>query len=88
MDPEVTVSSILDYYWGLRILANANARAGNYSVKSKAAPVEVTMAPLSVNMDYADFALRATVDSGLHASGAPPGLRRDAPRRQARWWCT
>lgn len=66
---EAPARTVIDYYWGLRTLANASAKAGNYPVKSKAAAGEVTMAPLSVNLDYADFALRSTVEVGLHASG-------------------
>ena len=79
---EAPARTVIDYYWGLRTLANANAKAGNYTVKSKASSGDVLMAPLSVNLDYADFALRSTVEVGLHASGGTSWLeQRDVSTR-------
>lgn len=66
---DVPVQSVVDYYWGLRVLANACALAGGYKVKSKVtAGTEVMMAPLDVNLDYADMALRRTMVARLPVS--------------------
>ena len=47
------------YYFRLRILANASAKAGNYEWESKVEKdSKVIFAPLDVNLDYADFASR------------------------------
>ena len=53
------VRDIAHYYFALRVLANASAKAGNYEVDSKNEKgVKVTFAPLDVNLDYADHAFR------------------------------
>jgi hypothetical protein len=59
------LGSIVDYYWGLRILANAYAFAGIEVVTSVADPTKTVLnSPLDVNLNYADDALRAA--SCLH----------------------
>ena len=55
---EVHLRNVVDYYEGLRILGYAHAKAGNYPIQSKTGPGKVTYAPLDVNLDYADMALR------------------------------
>ena len=62
------VRDVAHYYYALRILANASAKAGNYLVPSKAEKdANVVFAPLDVNLDYADLAFRNT----LKQSGSP-----------------
>ena len=52
-------SDVAQYYFGLRVLANACAKAGNYEFPSKLEKdTKVTFAPLDTNLDYADFAFR------------------------------
>ena len=47
------VRDVAHYYYALRILANASAKAGNYLVSSKAEKdANVVFAPLDVNLDY------------------------------------
>ena len=56
------VRDVAQYYFRLRILANASAKAGNYEWDSKVEKdSKVTFAPLDVNLDYADFAFRSTI---------------------------
>ena len=56
------VRNVSQYYFQLRILANASAKAGNYQWDSKEEKdCKVIFAPLDVNMDYADFAFRTTM---------------------------
>ena len=56
------VRDVAQYYFRLRILANASAKAGNYEWDSKVEKdTKVTFAPLDVNLDYADFAFRSTI---------------------------
>ena len=51
-DTEV-VNSVASYYFALRILANAFAKAGNYQFESHIEKgTKVTFAPLDTNMDY------------------------------------
>ena len=53
------INSIVQYYFGLRLLGHGTAYACNYEVDSKADPkVKVIMAPLDINIQYADEALR------------------------------
>ena len=52
-------SSVIDYYFGLRTLANAWARSGNYEVESMIKEAsKVIMMPLHVGLDYADRCIR------------------------------
>jgi len=61
-DKEEIVRDVSSYYFSLRILANACAKAGNYEVESKVNEGKKTIfAPLDVNLDYADFALRSAL---------------------------
>ena len=61
-DKEEIVRDVSSYYFSLRILANASAKAGNYEVESKLCEgKKVIFAPLDVNLDYADFALRSAL---------------------------
>ena len=56
------VRDVAQYYFRLRILANASAKAGNYEWESKVEKdSKVIFAPLDVNLDYADFAFRCTM---------------------------
>ena len=56
------VRDVAQYYFRLHILANASAKAGNYEWDSKVEKdTKVTFAPLDVNLDYADFAFRSTI---------------------------
>ena len=58
-----TIKDIAQYYFGLRILANASAKAGNYEFDSKAEQgKKVVFAPLDVNIDYADHAFRMALE--------------------------
>ncbi|CAE7369278.1 unnamed protein product [Symbiodinium sp. CCMP2592] len=60
---DVPVSSIFQYYMALRVLANGLSIVGNMQVDSKLKQgSQCTAAPLHVNLNYADFALRSTVD--------------------------
>ena len=53
------VKDLVDYYFRLRILANAYSMAGSHKVDSVLHPgSQVTFAPLEVNLNYADQALR------------------------------
>ena len=64
-DTEV-VSSVASYYFALRILANAFAKAGNYQFESRMDKgTKVTFAPLDTNMDYADMAFRMALKQNL-----------------------
>jgi len=77
LECEFTPSSVAEYYFGLRTLANAWAKAGNYEVDSKAEKgAKVLMMPMSVALDYADRALRVTTFSGLHPVEQLPWLER------------
>ena len=67
--------NLIDYYWGLRALANAWGLAGNYEVDSKAKPgTKVLMMPLGEAMDYADRGLRLASRSA------------GSPNEQLAWW--
>jgi hypothetical protein len=62
------VRDVAHYYYALRILANASAKAGNYMVPSMVEKkTEVVYAPLDINLDYADLAFR----HALKQSGTP-----------------
>ena len=64
-DTEV-VNSVASYYFALRILANASAKAGNYQVESKKEKgTKVIFAPLDTNLDYADMAFRMALKQNL-----------------------
>ena len=53
------VRDIAQYYFSLRILANASAKAGNYEFESRVEKdAKVVFAPLDVNQEYADHAFR------------------------------
>ena len=53
---------VAQYYFRLRILANAPAKAGNYEWESKVEKdSKVIFASVDVNLDYADFAFRSTI---------------------------
>ena len=59
-------SSVVDYYFGLRTLANAWGRAGNYEVDSVAKEsTRVLMMPMHVGLDYADRCLQISTTGGL-----------------------
>ena len=65
------IRDVAGYYFALRILANASAKAGNYLVDSKSDKgVKVIFAPLDINMDYADHALRTALKNatGQHST--------------------
>lgn len=52
-------NSLLDYYWGLRVLVNAWGKAGNYTVDSKVKEgLRVKMMPWDIACSYADRCLR------------------------------
>lgn len=60
------VRDVSQYYFALRVLANASAKAGNYEFDSKVEKnTKVIFAPLDVNLDYADFAFRKTLSTGI-----------------------
>ena len=64
-DTEV-VNSVASYYFALRILANASAKAGNYQVElKKEKGTKVIFAPLDTNLDYADMAFRMALKQNL-----------------------
>ena len=55
----LVIQTVIHYYFGLRLLGQATAYACNYEVKSFKDPSKmVIMAPLDVNLQYADEALR------------------------------
>ena len=65
-----SIRDVVGYYFALRILANASAKAGNYMVESKVDKgVKVIFAPLDVNMDYADHALRTALKNATGQYG-------------------
>ena len=60
--PDEVARDVFAYYCSLLVLANAAAKACNFEVESKIAKdTRVYFAPLDVNLDYADYALRATL---------------------------
>ena len=60
------MKNTVDYYWGLRTLMNAWAKAGNFYVDSADKPgTRVKMMPADVALDYADRGLRVVLASGL-----------------------
>jgi hypothetical protein len=64
------VTDVVQYYFGLRVLANASAKAGNYEVESKVEKgAMVTFAPLDTNLNYADHALRMALKQHMSAWG-------------------
>ena len=64
--PNFVPHTVVDYYWGLRVLAYAWAKAGNYEVRSVIKEGSlVKMMPLDVALDYADRALRVTMSCGI-----------------------
>ena len=65
-----SIRDVAGYYFALRILANASAKAGNYMVESKVDKgVKVIFAPLDVNLDYADHALRTALKNATGQYG-------------------
>ncbi|CAE7251191.1 unnamed protein product, partial [Symbiodinium sp. KB8] len=58
-----SINTIIDYYFGLRVLANAWAMAGNYLVTDPDS-VERRMIKLDDALNYADGCLRDTVQFG------------------------
>jgi len=76
-DDGVMVKGVYEYYFALRILANASAKAGNYLVDSfvSQAGDKVVYAPLDVNMTYADRCLQLTLDRQLRPWEAVEWLR-------------
>lgn len=92
------VRDVAHYYYALRILANASAKAGNYMVPSEEKDGSVVYAPLDVNLDYADLAFRNTLkqtgspyatmkwleDNDLHTRGLMTNyMRRGWPQGEA-----
>ena len=64
------VTDVVQYYFALRVLANASAKAGNYEVESKIEKgTMVTFAPLDTNLNYADHALRMALKQPMSAWG-------------------
>lgn len=60
--PREVVQDVFAYYFGLRIFANACAKAGNFEVDSVVQKGEkVIYALLDVKLNYADHALRMTI---------------------------
>ena len=58
--------TVVEYYWGLRILMNAWGKCGNYLVDSQLYPgSKVLMMPLDKAVNYADQGLRIVTSSGL-----------------------
>jgi len=73
---EVVIRDTIDYYWGLRVLGNAYAKAGNWLVPRKSNPSEqIRFAPLGINMRYADEALNYVLKSGLNGTEAVSWIR-------------
>ena len=73
IDPraDASVRSVTDYYWCLRIMANACAKAGNYDVPSRIEPgTTVRFAPFGINLTYADETFRLTLAARMSASDA------------------
>ena len=65
------INSVIQYYWGLRILAYAYAFAGVEEVPShRNAATMAVNAPLDVNIDYADEALRTATRPGTDSNRA------------------
>ena len=63
------VRDVASYYFALRILGNASAKAGNYEFDSKVEKgVKVIFAPLDTNLEYADHAFRMTLRQSGSAS--------------------
>ena len=72
----VQIGSVIDYYWGLRILAYAYAVAGHEQVESQVTvKTKVRNCPLDVNLDYADAALRDCMSLRLPGRSALAWLR-------------
>ena len=62
---------MVEYYFALRVMANAYAKAGSHEVVSVLSPgSKVIWAPLNTNLDYADMALRYTMCQHLPADMA------------------
>ena len=70
-DVDIIIRKVVDYYFGLRTIGYAYAKAGNHQVDSKLHPGEkVQYSDLSVNLDYCDECLRYTAEKGLPESAA------------------
>ena len=78
-----SITSLIAYYFGLRILGYAYAYAGNEFVSSKETPAEkVINCPLNINIDYADRALRLAHGLALNEGAKLVWLRaRDVETR-------
>jgi hypothetical protein len=60
--PDEQVYDAFAYYFSLRVLANASAKAGNFMVNSATdVTVKIVYAPLDKNLNYADHAIRCAV---------------------------
>ena len=73
----------IDFYWGLRMLAYAWARAGNFEVESShTKEKKVKFFPLEVGLNYADRSLRAAQRAVLRGENELEWLtRKDAATR-------
>ena len=73
VETDRALTSVVEYYFGLRILINAFVWAGNFLADSKTkAGEKVIFSPMAVNMTYCDECLRKATelhcDSGLQLS--------------------
>ena len=79
VDAEETAvcQGVVEYYFALRILAYASAKAGNYEADSfvEQGGSKVNFAPLDVNLNYADRALMQALDRQLRPHEALAWLR-------------
>ena len=72
---EVSVKSVTDYYFGMRTLGLAYAKAGNFETDSKLTKgSKVQYAELANNLDYADESLKIAVEKGLSGREQLGGL--------------
>ncbi|CAE7488397.1 unnamed protein product [Symbiodinium sp. CCMP2592] len=84
-DEAVPVRSVMEYYRGLRILANGYAIVGQHRAPSKQMPgTEVVFAPLSDNLRYADSVLRIASSCDLPAGSLLEWVRARDEQTRAR----
>ena len=70
-EEEVVAANVVEYYFNLRTLGYAHAKAGNHQVDSKLYPkTKVQYSDLSANLNYADDALREATRKGLSGRDA------------------
>ena len=62
-DHQVSITTTVDYYWALRVLANAWSWAGLFEATDHDGVKRVFM-PLTDALNYADFCLRCTIEYG------------------------